>query len=423
MAPGNRRRTTAAVAGRITGTGHPASLSASPFTMKPLGAFAIPAVLPTLAGAASPLPRIETQEHDLAYQGYFEDDDRITVESWYLRGKLNLDSGTSVRYQYLYDAISGASPTGALPGGVQPFLSEMKDERIGILGAVAQQIGDHRVEVELARSREDDYLSHSIALSDRWELNEKNTAITLGVSYTDDSVDVRGLENQEKTSADVFAGVSQILDKNTVVSANLTLGTTNGYLNDPYKSIQRTDILSLPDGMGGSIDIPVVNTYSENRPDSRFRQVLALQGMRYFEAPGGALDTSLRLSNDDYGVFAQTLQIEWRQEVSERWELAPFLRYHRQNAADFFHNTLDGVPIGNPPDYPGGSAPNYSSDYRLSSLETIGLGLRATFKVNDAVSAYAAYERYQMRGSGDDRAPDPAYPDADIWTAGLRAAF
>ena len=391
--------------------------------MKPIGAFAIPAVLPTLAGAASPLPPVGSQEHDLAYQGYFEDDDRIAVESWYLRGKLNFESGTSVRYQYLYDAITGASPTGALPDGVQPFLATLEDTRIGILGAVSQQIGEHRVEVELARSREEDYLSHSIAVSDRWELNQKNTALTLGASYTDDSVTVRGLENQEKTSADLFAGINQILDKNTVVSVNLTLGSTNGYLNDPYKSIQRTDLISLPDGLGGTIDIPVVNTYAENRPDSRFRQVLVLQGVRYFETPGGALDASLRLSNDDFGVFSQTLQLEWRQEVSDRWEIAPFLRHHHQNAADFFHNTLDGVPVAAPPDYPGGSEPNYSSDYRLSSLETIGLGLRVTFKVSDEVSAYAAYERYHMRGSGGDRAPDQAYPDADIWTTGLRAAF
>lgn len=391
--------------------------------MKRIGVLAIPTVLPALAGAATPLPSLTGQEHDLAYQGYFEDDDRITVESWYLRGKLDFDSGTTVRGQYLYDAISGASPTGALPGGVQPFLADMEDERIGLLGAVAQRFGDHRVELEIARSREEDYHSRSVALSDTWELNEKNTTLTLGASATDDSVAVRGLENQEKLACDLFVGIGQVLDKNTVVSANLTLGMQDGYLNDPYKSIQRTDILSLPDGIGGTIDIPVVNTYSENRPDSRFRQVLLLQGLRYFPQPGGALDASLRLSNDDYGVCSQTLQLEWRHEVGERWTLAPFVRGHHQNAADFFHNTLDGVPIANPPDYPGGSSPHYSSDYRLSSLVSLGLGLRVSFEISEAVTAYAAYERYEMRGSGDDRAPGPAYPDADIWTAGLRAAF
>lgn len=43
----------------------------------------------------------------------------------------------------------------------------------GLLGAISRKFGDHKVEFEVSRSSEEDYLSHGFALSDEWELNEK----------------------------------------------------------------------------------------------------------------------------------------------------------------------------------------------------------------------------------------------------------
>jgi len=376
---------------------------------------------PTLQSQGESLP----QRYDTSYQFYQEDDDRMKIESFYLRGQIELDDATSFRFQYLHDAISGSSPTGALPGGVQPYLANVEDARIGILGALSHQFGDHRVELELSRSKEDDYFSRGVALSDAWELNQKNTTLAYGLNYLNDLVSVPGLSDHRKTTLDWFTGVSQILDKDTVISANLTIGYNHGYLNDPYKVVQRTDIVTVPDGMGGTIDIPVVNIYRENRPSSRLREVLQLEGKHDFQGANGALDAVLRLSNDDYGVFSQSLQVEWRQTVGDHFQVVPFVRYYRQNAADFFVRTLDGLPIGTPAKNPGGSGINYSADYRLSSLESMSGGLRLRYEFNDHISATAAYERYIMNGTGSatDRAPDSSYPSANIWTVGISAQF
>ena len=54
-------------------------------------------------------------------------------------------------------------------------------------------------------------------------------------------------------------GVNQLLDPNTLFTANLTIGISDGYLADPYKQVL------LPDYFG--VTLP------EQRPDSRFRQV------------------------------------------------------------------------------------------------------------------------------------------------------
>jgi len=368
---------------------------------------------------------IPHQEYNYSYQLYQEDDDRIRVESHYIRGSVDFNDETSFRFQWLNDAITGSSPTGALPGSAQPFLSDVDDIRTGILGALSRQFGDHRVELEVAHSSENDYISRGIALSDVWELNQKNTTINSGINYLNDSVlDTFG-NYRPKDSYDFFTGVTQIVDKNTVATANLTLGYAEGYLNDRYKIVQRTDITEIPDGAGGTIQIPVVNIYPENRPDSRFRQVLQFEGTRYIEKASGALDATLRLSHDDFGIFSQTLGIEWRQEVGSHLMVIPFFRYYRQNEADFFVNTIDGVVTGTPSPNPNGSKPNYSADYRLSSFDAVSGGLRFMYQFNETFAASAAYERYVMNGtgSGSEQSPGPAYPSADIWTFGVSARF
>lgn len=365
------------------------------------------------------------QRYDYGYQFYSEDSGRIQVEAHYIRGQIELDEATSFRFQALSDAISGASPTGALPGSAQPFLADLEDTRRGILGAISRQFGDHRVELEWSRSEEDDYVSRGLALSDVLELNQKNTILAFGLNYLDDSVAVPGRTDQRKETVDFFAGVTQILDKNTVLTANLTVGNANGYLNDPYKIVQRNEIVMVPDGSGGFIKIPVVNIYPENRPDSRNRQVLQFEGRRYFEPLDGALDGVLRFTHDDYGISSQTLQLEWRQAVGERFEITPFFRYYHQNAADFFTNSLNDVPITTPYANPSGSGPHYSADYRLSSLDTMSLGLRLRYQFTDSFSVSAAYERYAMKGSGSgsDVSPSESYPDANLWTFGISAQF
>ena len=377
-----------------------------------------PLILPVVRAKGE----IPPQTYDYSYQLYQEDGDRIRVEAQYVRGSIDFDEDTSFRFQYLHDAISGSSPTGALPGSVQPFYADLDDVREGVLGAISRRIGDHRIEVEVSRSEEDDYVSRGFALTDTLELNQKNTTLTFGFNYLDDRVTVPGLDKKDKHAYDLFGGVSQLLGKNTLVTENFTLGYTEGYLNDPYKAVQRNEVFVVFPGF----EIPIVNIYRENRPDSRFRQVLQLGARRYFETPDAALDGTLRLSHDDYGIFSQTLQIEWRQAIGDRFEVVPFIRYYHQNEADFFVNTLnETLPAGTPSGDPDGSGPNYSADYRLSDFTALSVGARMSFRFNDHFSATASYERYVMEGSGSSsgQSPDQAYIEADIWTFGVHATF
>ena len=329
-----------------------------------------------------------------------------------------------MRFQLLRDAISGSSPTGVLPGE-SDFLKEMHDVRTGVLAALERQFGDHRVGLEISRSVESDYDSHGYSLSDAWDLNQKNTTLAFGVNYLSDKVAVPGIARQDKTGLDLFTGLTQLIDKNTVASANFTLGYNHGYLNDPYKIIDRHEVLTLDDGFGGTYDIPLVTPYAENRPDHRLREVLQLEVTHFFDAPGAALDTVYRLSHDDYGVVSQFIQMQWRQAVGSHVEVTPYLRYYRQGAAKFYMNSLDGLfPLSySPPDHPNGSGPNYSADYRLSALDDLSLGLRLTYSINSHFSVSTSFERYAMDGLGGNAAPAGAYPSANIWSLSATAKF
>jgi hypothetical protein len=279
------------------------------------------------------------------------------------------------------------------------------------------------VELEISRSSEEDYLSRGVALKDDWELNEGNTTVTLGINYLDDIVKTPASGEFPKHSYDFFAGASQLLNKNTLVTASVTLGYNDGYLNDPYKSVQRTDLVELPDGEGGVIVVPVVNIYPENRPDTRFRQVFQLGARHYFDPLHAALDGSWRFSSDDFGIESHTFSLEWRQEIGSRLIVAPFIRHYQQSA--FFVNSLDGIPDLTPSPTPDGNPPHYSADYRLSRFNAISGGLKLHWVINDTFTATAAYERYEMSGRGDasERSPDQAYIDADMWTFGISAEF
>ena len=69
-----------------------------------------PVILPltTHVGAGIAL---DNHRYDLSYQVYQERADRIRIESYYFRTQFDFDNGTTLKFQYLEDAISGASPT------------------------------------------------------------------------------------------------------------------------------------------------------------------------------------------------------------------------------------------------------------------------------------------------------------------------
>ena len=106
------------------------------------------------------------------------------------------------------------------------------------------------------------------------------------------------------------------------------------------------------------------------------------------------------------------------QKIGHYGVISPSFRYYRQGAAHFYGIQFPGDPVNDRAHVPS----FYSSDYRLSFLETFTLGLDADVKLRDQWDLHLGYQRYWMRGL-DGKTLQSTYPSAHIFTVGLTFSY
>jgi hypothetical protein len=267
---------------------------------------------------------------------------------------------------------------------------------------------------EFSYSNESDYRSYAFALNYSYEFNEKNTTLNLGWSHAYDQVlanEFTFLTHSTVKNTDNFLiGFTQLLSPGTVLGANLTIGYQHGYLNDPYRAVVFNESDLDPDNQ--------VVLAGEKRPSTRNSQALLLSLTQAIRPLNASIEGTYRFYHDSYGIFAQTVGVAWFQKIGRSIVISPSARYYYQTAADFYGIQFPGDPINNPDAVPR----YYSSDYRLSEMETITLGLDATVKLRDQLDLHLGYQRYWMQGL-DGVTDQSTYPKANIFTVGLTYRF
>jgi hypothetical protein len=275
--------------------------------------------------------------------------------------------------------------------------------------------------------------------------------LVLGIGHNFDEVSGGVLsDKQSKDTTDVLVGVNQLLGPKTVLTANLTFGYADGYLNDPYR---RTDFL-LTDSPDPIFSDPgAVNPVSESRPRHRFKQAGLVQLTQFVTPLNASVEGTYRLYHDDWGIWANTVSLTWFQKLGKHLTLSPNFRYYRQSEADFYAASfrgvsfeqytggtqagfVDGVFVGfqGDPGYPAPGDPGatfvdvparptyYSSDYRLSEFEAFTYGVGAQVRIAEHFTIDLGYRRYEMHGL-DGSTPSQAYPSANVFTIGCGIWF
>lgn len=345
--------------------------------------------------------------------GYYkEEDGRIEVSTHSTLFEKQIIESLVAKGEFVYDGISGASPTGKppLPGSKSVQLAKLQDIRRAGNVEFDWHIGRHTLSPQVAFSKESDYESLGLSLSDAVEFNQKNTTLRLGVARSFDEVQRNGSpfpDAKSKDSTEGLIGVSQLLSPNTVFTADFTYSDTSGYLTDPYKQI-------LFAGWGDPNA-----TDEENRPTHRTRQVLMTTLTQWINPVNASAEISYRFGHDSFGVLSHTTELTWHQRIGEHLILEPAFRYYEQSAADFYHTSVPGFFAG---DGVTDRSEYYSADYRLSHLETFTYGLKATVLLGEHVYLDLGYQRYEMRGLDHETAA-AAYPKANIFSVGLRLWF
>lgn len=148
------------------------------------------------------------------------------------------------------------------------------------------------------------------------------------------------------------ATYSQVITKRLQTSLNLDFVYQSGYLATPFHRVY------FPNETLARI---------ESLPDSRYKIPIGLR-VNYFVSDLLITRFDYRYYTDDFGIDANTFNIELPLKVTNEVTISPFYRYHTQTASDYF------VPYNEA----NSSSKYFTSDYDLAEFNSqkYGLGIR-----------------------------------------------
>ena len=144
-------------------------------------------------------------------------------------------------------------------------------------------------------------------------------------------------------------------------------------------------VISVVDPVSGE----PLSTLYENRPDRRQSQSIFWDNKLDF---GPAVtDVGFRYYTDGWGVRSETADLAERINLGHSLHVEPSVRWYQQSAANFFHYYL----VGNQP------LPAYaSSDIRLGAFRALTYGGKIGYAINGRSEIYVKAEYYQQMGNG-----------------------
>lgn len=343
---------------------------------------------------------------DTALMVYSESDSRVTAIEPIISGEKELNDEESISIKLVLDSLTGATPNGAhassdvqtftnpsgnkaysVNPGENPLDDTFLDSRVALSGDYTMPIYDERSRVIWGAniSKEYDYQSLGASATFLRDYNNRNTTLTAALGFNADTISPSGNipisfanmrvagsgtnrngDSDDKTIADIMFGVTQVINRKTLMQFNLGLSNSSGYMNDPYKVItvidpDGTPTTSFPDAN----DLPYVY---ENRPDSRSRTTFFWKTA--YHLTEDVINVAYRYHTDDWGIDSHTIDFHYRYELDGGAYLQPHVRYYSQSAADFYTTSINAGAV------PTSINEYASADYRLGELTTTTLGLK-----------------------------------------------
>ncbi len=305
------------------------------------------------------------------------DPDRYEINSHQLRWVKNLDRSYTLTVGYLHEAMSGSSPWYVIPGSAGQSLQVMsgatiREQRDQFDLSISHTGEQYTHALAAGYSRENDYRAVYGSYSGKKEAEDALSAINWGFSYSDDeinptdAVEFGRIESASRDSKSASLGMSQVLNRNAVLQVGATVTHQTGFLSDPYKLV-----------LVGQQILP------DQRPDERTQFAVSGRYRHYIEKGRAALRLDYRYFFDSWEVQAHTLELAYVQPLGDAWELTPSLRYHAQQAAEFYAPYFRQAP----------QYEYWSSDYRLATFGALIYRLDVSWK-NSRLRASAGLELY-----------------------------
>jgi hypothetical protein len=270
-------------------------------------------------------------------------------------------------------------------------------------------------------SDEYDYTHSGVNARYARDFNNRNTTLSFGLALANDTISPVGgspipfapmlgtedtrnkVGDQSKDVTDWLIGVSQVLNRHTIVQINYSLSQADGYLTDPYK------LLSVVDPVTGNpvAGPPGSGRYAylfESRPETRDKQSIYALLKRDFS--GDVLEASYRYMTDDWAVDSHTVEVRYRFNFGASRYFQPHVRFYQQTAADFYESVL----------FAGATLPAYATaDHRLGEFDGITLGLKYGQATARGSEWSARIEYYTQSGTASPGAAVGALANFDLY--------
>ena len=281
------------------------------------------------------------------------------------------------------DTLSGASPIIISNRTGTPIETltgaSIVDRRTAASGKVMRRFDNATVGVSRSVSFEKDYSSHAYSIDGTFDFNEKNTTIAWGYAKSNDRIlsVTNSTLDKKRVSEEYLLGITQIIDRNSLIQSNLVVTAGRGYFNDPYK-------LTVSFFASGPFRLS-----SDVRPGQRNQLAWLTRYKRALPSSQSVFSAEYRYYRDDWGVRAHTAAASWLQTLSEKWQIEGGLRYYSQQQADFYRAQLP----------PGPLPLTTSSDQRLASFGALEPSLKLVYLLGQGTNIDLTYSNYQQKAS------------------------
>jgi hypothetical protein len=346
---------------------------------------------------------------------YSESDGRVSAFEPAIYAGKDLEEGGRLNLRLVIDVLTGASPNAAhastvaqtfttpsgnntytVQPGETPLDDTFHDTRVSF-GADWSLELDRMSRLTLGTnvSKEYDYLALGLSVAYAHDLNDRNTTLTASFGFNNDTIEPEGdiptaLQamvtqgssaanrqgaSDDKTIGDVLFGITQVINRNTIMQLNYSFGQTDGYQNDPFKIVSVIDPATGLPATTGFFDTANTGNRAylyESRPDSRNRNNIYFKTVHHLQED--IINFSYRYYWDDWDINSHTLDLKYRYQMKASY-LQPHIRYYKQDAAEFYvHNLSLGSDVNATT---GAVSRQYaSSDSRLADSETVTVGLK-----------------------------------------------
>ena len=436
-----------------------------------------------------PLLRISRalgQEDEIGYRRsyYQEDDNRISVTTDVVQFDVGLKDNVRLTGNFVIDAISGATPTGAPPQSKWPFPTFNNYYQSAYPTAYAGQynqfIADNQIYVDSG-------------LETYQQLTNDATAYALGtapaIATNSASASYQALTNNPNLH-NTKVPLTQMHDRRTAFSLGLPLTFGQHQITPSFAYSRESDYISWGGALNYSLSLNDKNTilstgwahngdsvrddlfkWEPKTTDNVFLGLVQLFGPKAYLTLNASLGFESGYLADPYrGVmFADELQYNpddpalsperrprhrstqilyasWTQFITPANGSVEFSYRFFHDTYGIFASTAEldwHQKIGkhvvvtptfryylqNSADFyyvlvpdAGGPPAYYSSDYRLSEFESFAAGITFTWRIVKHLSLDAGYLRYVMHGL-DGVTSQSAYPSANVFNIGLRLWF